>query len=72
MTAAGAPPGPPDQAKAALLEAWNAGLELGLYRELAAQAAAAQGMLLEGDCAGALGELTVALEKLEEGQKGLG
>ena len=51
--------------RAALQDAWNAGLELEFYRELADSARAAEGLLIDGDCAGALAELTVALGRLE-------
>lgn len=58
--------------RAALLDAWNAGLELEFLHELADSARAAEGLLIDGDCAGALVELTVALERLEYGMTTLG
>lgn len=58
--------------KAVLLDAWNAGVELELYRELASSAREAEGLILDGDCAGAREELVVALDRLEFGMTTLG
>lgn len=58
--------------KAALQDAWNAGLELEFYRELADSVRVAEGMLLDGDSGLALAELVVALERLDHWMTTLG
>lgn len=58
--------------RAALLDAWNAGMELEFYRELVDSVRAALGMLADGDSHGAVGELTYALDRLEHEMTTLG
>lgn len=58
--------------RAALLDAWNAGVELELYQELTSSVRMAELLILDGDCTGAREELIVALDRLDFGMTALG